>query len=137
MYSVSVLSHADAMVIIEAIRQRADAEMQGLAVAVVDPHGELIAFLRTDRCGLPPILIAQNKAYAAARERKESKEIGRQSREEGFPLTNFGEMRYPSWGGGVPVIINGQVAGAVGVSGMPESVDIEYAHYGIAALLGG
>lgn len=137
MYSVSVLSHADAMVIIDAIRRRADAEQRGLAVAVVDPHGELIAFLRTDGCALPPITIAQNKAYAAARERKESKELGRQSREEGFPLTNFGELRYPSWGGGVPVIVNGQVTGAVGVSGMPESDDIEYARYGIAALIGG
>jgi glc operon protein GlcG len=135
MRSSKILSHADAMVIIDAIRREADAGDRGLAVAVVDTHGELIAFLRTDGCALPPITIAQNKAYAAARERKETFELGKQSREQGFPMTNFGELRYPSWGGGVPVIIDGEVIGAVGVSGLPEADDIVFAKAGIAAFL--
>jgi len=134
MHTVQQLSHADAMTIIETIRRRADAEKAALAVAVVDPHGELLAFLRTDGCRLQSITIAQNKAYTAARECIPSKEMGRRSKEGGFPMTNFGELRFVTWGGGVPVIVDDVVVGAVGVSGLAESDDIAYAEEGIAAL---
>lgn len=134
MYTHQELSHADAMMIVNAIRDKADANSAGLAVAVVDTHGELIAFLRTDGCGLASITIAQNKAYTAAREKIESKTLGERSREEGFPMTNFGELRYVTWGGGVPIIVDGTVVGAVGVSGLSESDDISYAKYGISVL---
>ena len=134
MHTVKTLSHQDAMTIINAILEKAEAEAYGLAVAVVDAHGELLAFLRTDGCRLPSITIAQNKAYAAAREQIESKELGNKSVEEGFPMTNFGELRYPSWGGGIPIIVDGQTIGAVGVSGLPESTDILVAKHGIASL---
>lgn len=137
MNTKTTLSHTDAMTIINAIRERAESENAGLAATVVDEHGELIAFLRTDGCRLPSIQIAQNKAYTAAREQIESKELGNraQSQEDGFPMTNFGELRYVTWGGGIPIHYQGQVVGAVGVSGLPESVDIEYAKHGVAALL--
>lgn len=133
MYSKLELSHADAMTIINAIHDKANAESAGLAVAVVDTHGDLIAFLRTDGCGLAPITIAQNKAYTAAREKIDSKTLGQRSNEEGFPMTNFGELRYVTWGGGVPILVDGTVVGAVGVSGLSESDDITYAKHGISA----
>jgi glc operon protein GlcG len=134
MHTTQQLSHADAMTILDAIRTRADAESAGLAVAVVDPHGELLAFLRTDGCRLQSITIAQSKAHTAAREGIPSKELGERSREEGFPMTNFGNLRFVTWGGGVPVIVDGAVVGAVGVSGLAEHEDIAYAEHGIAAL---
>lgn len=134
MNTIKSLSHQEAIRIIGAIQMKAELENHGLAVAVVDAHGELLAFLRTDGCRLPSITIAQNKAYAAAREQIETKELGNKSKSEGFPMTNFGDLRYPSWGGGVPIIMEGQVVGAVGVSGLPESVDIDYAKHGIAAI---
>lgn len=134
MNTVKTLSHQEAIRIIGAIQMKAEAEGHGLAVAVVDSHGELLAFLRTDGCRLPSITIAQNKAYAAAREQIETKELGNKSKQEAFPMTNFGDLRYPSWGGGVPIIVEGQTVGAVGVSGLPESVDIEYARHGIEAI---
>lgn len=128
------LSHSDAMKVIDSIRKKAEAENKGLAIAVVDPHGELIAFLRTDGCRLPSIQIAQNKAYSAAREQIPSKELGQKSQEESFPMTNFGELRYVTWGGGLPIFHEEELIGAVGVSGLPEHEDIEYAKHGIAAL---
>lgn len=134
MRTLQELSHNDAMTIITAIQAKADAEGAGLAAAVVDTHGELLAFLRTDGCRLPSIQIAQNKAYTAAREGIPSKTLGERSAEEGFPMTNFGELRYVSWGGGIPIMIDGVVVGAVGVSGLPEAEDITYAEHGIAAL---
>lgn len=68
-----------------------------------------------------------------ARERVESSVIGEKSRDEGFAITNFGDLRYTGWGGGVPIEIDGIVVGAVGVSGLPEADDVALARLGVAA----
>lgn len=130
-----ILTHADAMVVIDACRRALEADGRGAVVAVADEHGELLALLRTDNGPLSSILIAQNKAYTAARERKQSLAVGKASREEGFPMTNYGDLRYTAWGGGVPILVDGEVVGAVGVSGLPEMDDIVIAEAGVAALL--
>jgi glc operon protein GlcG len=80
-------------------------------------------------------MIAINKAFTAAREQKESSAIGESSRSQGFPMTNFGDLRYTAWGGGVPIFHDDQVIGAVGVSGLPETEDMQLARWG-AGLLG-
>ena len=54
------LSHADAMKIIGAIQAEVEKDGKGAAIAVVDEHGELLAFLRTDGCRLSLINIAIN-----------------------------------------------------------------------------
>jgi glc operon protein GlcG len=131
-----ILSHTDAMKIVAAIQQELEKGGRGAAVAVADEHGELVALLRTDGCPLASINNAINKAFTAARERKESKEIGNSSREKGWPMTNFGDLRYIAWGGGVPIVYQGQVVGAVGVSGLPEEEDMVLARMG-AALING
>ena len=130
------LSHADALHIITTLQQALEQENKGAAIAVVDAHGELIALLRTDGCPLPSINNAINKAFTAARERTESGNIGQASRDATFPLTNFGDLRYTGWGGGVPIRYNDAVVGAVGVSGLPEEEDILLARQG-AGLIGG
>lgn len=133
MDTINRLSHSDALVVLDAIRGELERTDRGAAVAVVDDHGELLAFVRTDGCRLPSITIAMNKAYTAAREQTESKSIGEASKAQGFPMTNFGELRYVSWGGGVPITVDGRVVGAVGVSGLPEAEDMELARLGVAA----
>jgi glc operon protein GlcG len=127
MYQRFHLSHTDAIKILTSIQAKLEVENQGAAIAVVDAQGELLAFLRTDGCKLPSITIAINKAYTAAREKNESFFVGQASRTEGFPMTNFGELRYTTWGGGVPILHAGEVVGAVGVSGLPEAEDMELA----------
>jgi glc operon protein GlcG len=134
MYTQSSLSSADALTVLNAIRAELEARQLGAAVAVVDSHGELLAFVRTDHCPLASIVISQNKAFTAARERRDSKAIGDSARQEGWPLSNFGDPRYIGWGGGVPLIVGGQVVGGVGVSGLPETTDIELARLGAVAL---
>jgi glc operon protein GlcG len=135
MYQRYHLSHAEALKIIGALQARLENEGQGAAIAVTDAQGELLAFLRTDGCKLPSILIAINKAFTAAREQKESYAVGETSRNQGFPMTNFGDIRYTAWGGGVPIFHDGQVIGAVGVSGLPETEDMDLARWG-AGLVG-
>ena len=132
MYTQTNLSHADALKIIDLIRDRLEAEGKGAAIAVCDRHGEVIAFLRTDGCRLPSINIAINKAFTAAREEKPSRMVGEASRVEGWPMSNFGDPRFTAWGGGVPVLHKGEIAGAIGVSGLPEEEDMVLAAMGAA-----
>jgi len=128
------IGHVEARGILTMIADRLESNGEGAAVAVVDPHGELVAFLRTDGCGLASINIAIHKAFTAAREGVESSVLGERSRTEGFPITNFGDPRYVGWGGGVPIIVAGEVIGAVGVSGLPEAADIDLARWAAASL---
>ena len=129
------LSHADAAAIVETIRAELEAQGKGAAIAVADSQGELLAFLRTDGCRLPSINIAINKAFTAAREQRPSRDFGEAVRSGNLQMTNFGDLRYTAWGGGVPIIHQGQVIGAVGVSGLPEAEDMVLAAKG-AALMG-
>jgi glc operon protein GlcG len=131
MRTIVTLSHADAMQIVALVEKKLGEKGQGAAVAVVDAHGELVAMLRTDGCRLSCIDVAINKAYTAAREQGRSKALGDAAKREGFPLTNFGELRYVTWGGGVPIVTkDGEVVGAVGVSGLSEAEDTELAELG-------
>lgn len=131
MYQTYQISHREALQIIAAIQTELEQTNRAAAIAVADAHGELIAFLRLDGCKLPSLNIAINKAFTAAREGKESKAVGESSREQGFPMTNFGDLRYTAWGGGVPITYQGKVIGAVGVSGVPEAEDMALAKIGV------
>jgi glc operon protein GlcG len=126
-----VLTHTDAMKLITAVQTELEKGGKGAAVAVADEHGELIALLRTDGCPLPSINNAINKAFTAARQRMESGAVGKSSREGNYPLSNFGDIRYIGWGGGVPILHQGQVIGAVGISGLPEAEDVELARWAV------
>nr|HRC77751.1 heme-binding protein [Kouleothrix sp.] len=74
-----------------------------------------------------------------ARERKPSRELGQAARDAatGFDMAYFGDARYIGWGGGLPVLIDGVVVGAVAVSGLPEMEDIELAQIGLSAIVDG
>jgi glc operon protein GlcG len=126
------VGYVEARQLVAAVADRLEADGRGAAVAVVDAHGELVAFLRTDTCPLPSIRIAIQKAFTAARERTESRALGDKARAEDFPLTNFGEIGYVGWGGGVPIVVDGEVIGALGISGLPEADDMELARWAVA-----
>ena len=125
MYGMLNLSHAEAQDMIAALRGKLEAEKKAGAIAVVDTHGELVAFLRMDGCHLPPGQIAINKAFTAARERRPSGAVGESSRTYPFPMTNYGDLRYTGWAGGLPVVVAGQIVGAIGISGLDEKAEAE------------
>jgi glc operon protein GlcG len=106
-------------------------------VVVADSHGELVALARMDRAPLSSILVAANKAWTAARTRKPSAQVGKAVRDpaSGFDISYYGDPRYTGWGGGVPLVREGEVVGAVAVSGLVESEDIELAELGAAKFL--
>lgn len=112
---------------IEAIQKKLEQENKAACIAVTDSHGELIAFLRMDHSRITSLYIAMNKAFTAAREQKGSGEVGASSRTDGFPMSNFGDIRFNTWAGGVPVVSKGEVIGAIGVSGLTEEEDLALA----------
>lgn len=113
----------------------AEARSHGWAVsiAVVDDGGHLLAMQRLD--GAPPISaqIAPAKAHAAALGRRESKvyeDIINQGRTSFLSAPGLAGMLE----GGVPILVDGQCLGAVGVSGVKSSEDAQIARAGIGAL---
>jgi uncharacterized protein GlcG (DUF336 family) len=102
-------------------------------VVIIDDGGNLKAFGRMDGAPLPTIEMAQNKAYTAL--------LGVSTEEffnfiksdpsllAGIPTLS----RIAAWGGGFPVTVNGEVIGAIGVSGAPTvQNDIDCARAALA-----
>lgn len=107
-------------------------------VAVADSHGDLICLARMDGAPVSSIRVAMNKAWTAARERKPTKEIGEKVKhaEKGHDIAYYGDPQYVGWGGGVPVWKNGEVVGAVAVSGLSSNEDIALATLGVDLIAG-
>ncbi len=135
MQQLYTLSQADVLKIINAVSQEFASKSLKAAMAVVDAHGELLGFIRSDGCPYTSITISINKAFSAARDRKESKEIGDRTGEPRFHMTNYGDPRFTAWGGGVPIVYKGEVVGAVGVSGLTEDEDVRIARIGVALVI--
>jgi glc operon protein GlcG len=131
------LGEEEAQCAIAAISQAMHEQGRAGVIAVTDSHGELIGLLRVDGAPLSSIVIAYHKAWTATRERKPSAEVGRAARDPktGFDIGYFGEPRYTGWGGGIPVIIDDRVVGAVAVSGLPTDEDIVFATIGVEAIV--
>jgi glc operon protein GlcG len=135
MLTTKNLSHDDAQRAIDVVRDELMKRNKTGVVAVSDAQGELIALLRLDGAPLPSITIATNKAFTAARERKRTMEVGKSFREKQYDIAFFGDSRYVGWGGGVPVVVNDQVVGAVAVSGLSQEEDEELALLGVKAVM--
>ncbi len=132
MRTIQTLDYSEAKKIIDAIVEKALQMQKAAVIAVADSHGELIAFARMDGAPISSVRIAANKAWTAARERKPTKDIGEKVRhpEKGHDIAYYGDPRFVGWGGGLPVWKDGQVAGAVAVSGLSSSEDIVLASRG-------
>jgi len=135
---VQTIDYSEAKEIIDTIVEKALEMQKAAVIAVADSHGELIAFARMDGAPISSIRIAANKAWTAARERKPTKEIGEKVRhlEKGHDIAYYGDPRFVGWGGGIPVWKDGQVAGAVAVSGLSSSEDIVLAGLGVELVSG-
>jgi len=137
MRTTQTIDYSDAKKIVDLIVEKALHMQKAAVVAVTDSHGELIAFARMDGAPISSIRIAANKAWTAARERKPTKEVGEKVRhpEKGHDIAYYGDRKFVGWGGGIPVVKNGEVVGAVGVSGISQTLDIELATLGVDSLM--
>src|SRR6478609_9816097 len=121
MYVTEKVSSSEALRLIEHVVK--ESQKINKPVAVTGPEGELISFLRMDGVNAASAVIAQNKAYTSARDRKTTREMGVYMREKVSPPAFWGDMGITGFGGGVPVFQNGKVIGGIGVSGLSQDED--------------
>ena len=126
------LTAADTRAIAAAAEAEATAHGWAVSIAVVDDGGHLWWLQRLE--GAAPISseIAPAKARTAALGRRESKayeEMINQGRVSFLSAPLHGMLE-----GGVPILVDGQCVGAVGVSGVKSAEDAQIARVGIAAL---
>jgi glc operon protein GlcG len=138
MRTLQTIDHSEARRAVDLIIEKASQMQKAAAIAVADSHGDLICFSRMDGAPVSSIRIAMNKAWTAARERKPTKEIGEKVKhpEKGHDIAYYGDPNYVGWGGGIPVWKNGEVVGAVAVSGLSSNEDIVLATLGAELLAG-
>jgi len=132
MNSKPVLTAEDVKKILAAAEAHAQSNKWAVSIAVADDGGHLLGMLRLDGAAPISAQIAPAKAQTAAVGRRESKvyEDSINNGRNAFlsaPMTGMLE-------GGVPIIAQGVVVGAVGVSGVQAADDAATAKAGIAAL---
>lgn len=103
-----------------------------VSIAIVDGHGELLAFRRLDGASLASVDISRGKARTAARMRRPTKAL--EDAVAGGRLALVTVAGLTMLQGGLPISVDGVVIGAVGVSGVTSQQDEQVAAAGIAAL---
>lgn len=133
MQTKPILTHEDARRIAAAAEAEAKTNGWAVSIAVVDDGGHLLWLQRLDGAAPVSSHIAPAKAATAALGRRETKVY-----EDMINNGRFSFVTAPALEGmlegGVPVLVDGQCAGAVGVSGVKSSEDAQIARAGIAAL---
>jgi glc operon protein GlcG len=136
MHQYQKVSSQEALLLIQfAVNQTENYSNRPIAIAVSGPEGELIGFLRMDGTSPAASRIAQNKAYTSAIDRTETMKMGVRMRGNDNPAF-WGDERVTGFGGGVPIIQNNVVIGAIGISGLPEADDERVAKDAVKEVFG-
>jgi uncharacterized protein GlcG (DUF336 family) len=133
MKTKAVLTDSDVSKMLAASKECANKNNWPVTIAIVDDGGHLLALQRLDGAAPVSAHIAPAKALTAALAKRETKVYE--------DIINNGRIAFLSapfvegmLEGGVPIVVEGEVIGAVGVSGVKSSEDAEVALAGIAAL---
>ena len=135
MYNKPMISLDQAQAAIKAMIDdyNKDPNRRKVDMAVVDDAGNLLAYARMDRCLRPTFAI--RKAYTSAVRSMDTVTFAEQLSTQGRSLESFGDPQLIALAGGVAVIKDGAVVGAIGVGGLPSGLDDEaIAKAGLAAL---
>jgi len=132
MLSKAILSQIEVSRMLAAARSEAEKNQWAVTISVVDDGGHPLALERLDGCAPIGAYIASEKARSAALGRRETK--GFEEMVNGGRTAFLSAPLVTSLEGGVPVIVDGQVVGAIGVSGVKADQDAQVAKAGVAAL---
>ncbi|MBD9601545.1 MULTISPECIES: heme-binding protein [unclassified Pseudomonas] len=132
MKSKAVLSQTEVSQILAAARTEAQNNQWAVTIVVVDDGGHPLALERLDGCAPIGAYIATEKARTSALGRRESK--GYEEMVNGGRHAFLSAPLLTSLEGGVPIIVDGQVIGAVGVSGVKAEQDAQVAKAGAQCL---
>jgi uncharacterized protein GlcG (DUF336 family) len=125
----------DAKEMIEAAEERAEEIEVPMCIAVVDEGANLVGFHRMDDAMLASIDIARNKAYSSVSLKMSTEEIGEAAQPGAalFGIGNTNDGQIVTFGGGFPIESDGDVIGAIGVSGGVPDEDVTVAEAGHGA----
>jgi uncharacterized protein GlcG (DUF336 family) len=134
MLTVNRLSLEDARALVEGATEKSRAMGIPMCIAVCDESGHLIQFERMDGGKISSISIAIDKAFTGAVARRGT-HVYNQLCQPGQPtfgihITNGGH--FSIIGGGLPVTVNGEIVGGIGISSGTAVEDLEVAESAVA-----
>jgi uncharacterized protein GlcG (DUF336 family) len=139
MRTINSLDIDDAKTLIAGATEKATQIDVPMCIAITDEAGNLVAFERMTGGKVTSITIAIDKSYTASGAKKATHEYGAAS-QPGAPAYGISSAiggRLMVVGGGLPILIGGDVVGAIGVSSGTPAQDMEVAQAGIDAFLAG
>lgn len=133
MLTIRRLDLSDARTLIAGAREKAKDIGVPMCIAITDESGQLIAFERMDGGKVTSTTIAIDKAFTAAAAKKATHEYGTASQpgNPAFGIHSAIGGRLMVVGGGLPVIVDGEVVGGIGLSSGTPMQDMECAQAGI------
>ena len=134
MLTINRISIAEAQVLVEGARQKSEEMGIPMCIAVCDESGHLVDFMRMDGAKISSIATAIDKAFTGATARKGT-HIYNELCQPGKPtfgihMTNGGH--FSIIGGGLPVTVNGEVVGGIGISSGTAPEDLVVAEAALA-----
>jgi uncharacterized protein GlcG (DUF336 family) len=121
--------------VLEGAEAEAKKNNWNVVITVLDSGGQLVAMHRLDNTQFGSVEVAREKAFSAVAFRRPTKVfqdlIGKGG--ENLRLLNLSGASMLE--GGIPIIVDGKIIGAVGVSGVTSQQDAQTAQAGIDALL--
>jgi uncharacterized protein GlcG (DUF336 family) len=134
---LETITSKEARLVIDAAAAKAEEIGQPMDIAVVDAGGNLKAHVRMDGANIGSITIAINKAYTAIAFQCETGDLQGVTRPDGpiYGLSDAHGGRLVVFPGGIPLVRDGSIVGAIGVSTGTIEQDQEVASAGAAAYL--
>ena len=133
MLAKPMLSQKEVAHMLSAAKAEAQRNQWAVTISIVDDGGHPLALERLDGCAPIGAYISMDKARSAALGRRESADYEtmiNNGRTAFLSAPNLAGMLE----GGVPVVVNGQVIGAIGVSGVKADQDAQVAKAGATAI---
>ena len=121
----------------EAAEEKARQISVDMDIAIVDEGANLLCFHRMDGAKITSIDVAVNKAFTAAGTRRPTADYAEAAGPSGtaFGIHVSNRGRFMIFGGGLPIVVEGQTIGAIGCSSGSVEQDVAVAEAGIDALL--
>lgn len=133
MLTIKRLDQADARLLIEGAAKKSQEIGVPMCIAIVDESGNLVAFERMDGGKTSSVIVAQDKAYTAAAARKATHDYNKVCVPGNLAFGIHTEVggRLSTVGGGLPVSVDGEVVGGIGLSSGTPQQDMDCAQAGI------
>lgn len=124
------LAYKDCVTMIEAGHKYAQKEKgRPVSIAIVDAHGDLIAFGRMDGAPIRTCTNSMSKAFTAVYMGRDTHEFNKMLSETGMQAAWYGDERVTGLLGGLLIKDGDTTVGAVGVSGLLPQEDVEVAQH--------